>query len=186
MALCRRCGEPTSSNSGAGHYCMNCCCYVDVKPEEKPYSTIELKVGTKDNPDTRYKPIEGTTSSLFNRCKHCNQLFPSEISLKEHVKDKHTSKKVIKYSPNSKFDNICGFCDLEFTDNKSFHDHILKMHNSRKYRCALCEKIGNNMEEVAAHLRKKHSIYIELGRSKKKKTYIIKGYEYMHSIWVCK
>ena len=75
-------------------------------------------------------------------CQLCNQKFTWD-SLRLHLLDEHTQKKIIK----------CSLCDQKFATKHALKDHLMQMHLGETTSCHICNK---KFKDLYHHVKYSH------------------------------
>jgi len=122
-----------------------------LDPELVEFLNLELRIGTKEPPDTPQTALSDCTqnSDLEDHyCHLCDKVCKGQKGLSQHIGKSHSFQKRSW---------ICKICGKGFK-----HNHALKFHNrqvhegSTRVRCHLCGKILYNKYALPQHLQRVH------------------------------
>lgn len=79
-------------------------------------------------------------------CDQCGGSYSTLHTLKEHINDKHTKKKV----------HSCEVCQREFTNRHLYRNHVVTHSEDRPFACTICTKAFKLKTNLMRHTKRNH------------------------------
>lgn len=79
-------------------------------------------------------------------CDQCGGSYSTMHTLKEHINDKHTKKKV----------HTCEVCQREFTNRHLYRNHVVTHSEDRPFACMICTKAFKLKTNLMRHTKRNH------------------------------
>ncbi len=115
-----------------------------------------------------------SSNHLTKECVVCGQTFKYMYMLNKHVGMAHFTTSNPDLQAQQEMQNLqsreCAICEKTFSDAATLKRHTTAVHIKKSYKCKICNRISNRMDNFKRHMMTRHGLKVEMKEDRKVKS----------------